>query len=142
MQLSPPVARFLDALDQISHGAIGHPDDLGMVLEGSFRGGKPQELDELVFLGKFCARAFGIMRRIGPGGEGYDRLATELRGNAEKARQLLLLLTGSLPQETRILLASRYLALTAEGFENLMTLLSDLSWVKNWQIDNRGKSPW
>jgi hypothetical protein len=142
MQLSPPVSHFLRVLDQMSHTAIRHRDDLGMVLEGAFRGGKRRELDELAFLGKFCTRAFGIMRRIGPRGEGYDRLAAELRSNTEKAKQLFTSLTGSLPRETQTLLASRYLAMTTEGFENLMTLLSDLSWVKNWQIDNREQSPW
>jgi hypothetical protein len=142
MQLSPPVSRFLDVLDHLSHAAIRHRDDLGMVLEGAFRGGKERELDELVFLGKFCARAFGIMSRVGPQGEGYDRLAAELRNNAEKARELLPALTDILPRETQTQLASRYLIMTTDGLENLITLLADLSWVKNWQIDNRGKSPW
>ncbi len=142
MQISPPVADFLGVLDSTSHASLGRRDDLGAVLEAAFRGGRERELDELAFVGKFCVRVFGIMRRIGPRGEGYDRLAAEFSSNSGRARELLSSILAGAPEEQHAALSGRYLSMTAEGMEELMALLSDLSWVKNWQIDNPGKSPW
>jgi hypothetical protein len=142
MQLSPPVSVFLGVLDQLSRAAIGRRDDLGAVLEAAYRGGREQDLDALAFAGKFCVRTLRIMERIGPGGEGYDRLAAEFSSNIENARRLLALLLAAAPEETRTAFTGRYLSMATDGIGNLMALLSDLSWVKNWQIDNPGKTPW
>ncbi len=142
MQISPPVSGFLDVLDTVSNATLGRRDDLGAVLEAAFRGGRGEELNELAFVGKFCARVFGIMKRIGPRGEGYDRLTAEFSSNSDRARRLVGSILAGAPEETRSALSERYLPLTADGMQNLMALLSDLSWVKNWQIDNPGKSPW
>ncbi len=142
MQISSPVSGFLAVLDQVSHATLGRRGDLGAVLEAAFRERRERELDELAFLGKFCARVFGIMKRIGPQGEGYDRLAGELSRNSDRARELFAVIFSGAPEETRSALSGRYLSMTADGMQNLMALLSDLSWVKNWQIDNPGKSPW
>jgi hypothetical protein len=142
VQISPPVSAFLGILDQMSRATIGRRDDLGALLEAAYRGGREQDLDALAFTGKFCVRAFGIMKRIGPGGEGYDRLAAEFSGSIDNARRLLVSLLAAAPEETRMAFTGRYLSMAADGIGNLMALLSDLSWVKNWQIDNPGKSPW
>jgi hypothetical protein len=142
MQISPPVSAFLVVLDQTSHATIGRRDDLGAVLEAAYRGGKEADLDALAFTGKFCVRTFGIMKRIGPAGEGYERLAGEFSSNTEIARRLLVSLLEAVPEETRTALADRYLSMATDGIGNLMELLSDLGRVKNWQIDNPGKSPW
>ncbi len=112
------------------------------MLEAAFRGGRWGDLGELAFLGKFCVRAFGIMKRIGPQGDGYGRLAAELEANAGRARVLFSTILAAAPEETRVALSERYLSPTVEGMGDLMALLADLSWVKNWQIDNPGKTPW
>ena len=142
MQISPPVSDFLGVLERVSNEALVRRDDLAVVLEAAFRGGRKGDLEELAFLGKFCVRAFGIMKRVGPQGDGYGRLAEELQVSTGRARALFGLILAGAPEETRSALSERYLSMTAEGMGNLMALLSDLSWVKNWQIDNPGKSPW
>ncbi len=142
MQISPPVSGFLGVLEQVSRATLARREDLGAVLEAAFQGGRKRELEELAFTGKFCARVFGIMKRIGPGGEGYDRLAAELSSNTDRARRLVASILAGAPEETRAALSGRYLSMTSDGMENLMALLSDLGWVKNWQNDNPGKSPW
>ncbi len=142
MQLSPPVFAFLGVLDRMSHEAIKRRNDLGVLLEAAYRSGRRKDLTALAFTGKFCVRSLAIMRRIGVGGDGYERLAAEFGRNADGARQLLALLLEAAPEESRAALAGRYLSLDAAGLDELLTLLADLSWVKNWQIDNPGKSPW
>lgn len=142
MQISSPVSDFLGVLERVSNATLVRRDDLAAVLEAAFRSGRKGDLEELAFLGKFCVRAFGIMKRVGPQGDGYSRLAAELEVNTGRARALFGLILAGAPEETRSGLSKRYLSMTVEGVENLMALLSDLSWVKNWQIDNPGKSPW
>ncbi len=142
MQISPPVSDFLGVLERVSRAALARRDDLAAVLEAAFRAGRKGDLEELAFLGKFCVRAFGIMERIGPQGDGYSRLAAELEASIGRARALCGSILAAAPEEARRALSERYLSMTAEGMGNLMALLSDLSWVKNWQIDNPGKSPW
>jgi hypothetical protein len=142
MQLSPPVAAFLGLLDRMSPAALVRREDLGIVLEAAYSGGKNQDLDALAFLSKFCLGTFRIIQRIGPGGEGYDRLAAEFGGNVDRARDLLASLLEAAPEEARYALTARYLSMATGSMENLMALLSDLSRVKNWQIDNPGKTPW
>jgi hypothetical protein len=142
MQLSPPVSAFLDLLDAMSEAPLVRRTDLGAVLEAAYRGGRQEDLYALAFTAKFCVRTFGIMKRIGPTGEGFDRLATEFKGNTEEARRLLTLLLASAQEESKSALADRYLSMATDGLGNLLELLSDLSRVKNWQIDNPEKTPW
>jgi len=142
MQLSPPVEVFLGVLDRLSEVRLARRADLGAVLEAAYRGAREEELYALAFTGKFCVRTFAIMKRIGPAGEGYDRLAAEFRNNAEKARRLLGSLLEAGTEEGRAALTDRYLSMATDGLGNLLELLSDLSRVKNWQIDNPEKTPW
>jgi hypothetical protein len=142
MQLSPPVSAFLDVLDRMSHQSCVRRDDLGALLEAAFQGGKEKDLSALAFTGKFCVRTLAIMKRIGAGGEPYERLAGEFGRGIDSARQLLGVLLAAMPEETRTALGGRYLPLHAGGLDELLALLADLSWIKNWEIDNPGKKPW
>jgi len=142
MELSSPVAVHLAALDLLSHNRLACRPDLALLLELAYRAQQEKDLEELSYLGKFCARTFGIMRRIGRNGEGYDRLSAELSANLEKVRSLLRSLLSTKPGNPAEEFAVRYLALTPESVQNLLALMHDLSWHKNWSIDHPGESPW
>jgi hypothetical protein len=80
-----------------------------------------------------------MMERVGPGAEGYDRLAGEFSLHMKKAAALLGTLIEAAPAEAAEVFRSRYAALTPEGLENLLALSSDLGWYKNWLIDQGRK---
>jgi hypothetical protein len=142
MTLSPAVAAFMDALEQFAPGALQRRNDFALLCEAAYRGRMERHLDELSFLGKFTLRSFGIMRRIGSGGDGYDRLSAESAASLEKIRRLCAVLVEELSPEEQHRIRSRYLDLTGESFQELLVLLQDAGWYKNWSIDHPGQMPW
>jgi hypothetical protein len=142
MTPSPAVAEFLDALERFAAQPLQRRDDFGLLCEAAYRGGKERHLDELAFLGKFVLRTLGIMRRIGEGGQGYDRLAAEAEAVLEKIRGHWTALAEELSPEERHRMSAQYLALTPGAFQDLLLLLQDAGWYKNWLIDHPGQPPW
>jgi hypothetical protein len=142
MSLSPPVVTLLAAVDALSGSKLTRRDDLGVVLEAAYRSNREEDLDELSFQAKFTVRAFGIMRRIGSGAEGYDRLSTEFESSLAKAKTLLGSLAGEAEAAAQAHFRDRYLSPSIASLEELIALFRDLSWYKNWKIDHPGVSPW
>lgn len=128
---------LLAALDTASRGQLKRRDDLGLVLD---LGASPEQsaaLDDLAFRSKFLTRTFGIMRRIGREGNGYERLESEFAANMDVVRSHLRSLFAGAPDDVRERLSSSYLAMTPAGLSDLMALLGDLAWYKNWLLDSK-----
>jgi hypothetical protein len=142
MQVSQPVADHLTALEALSQKRISRGEDVALLLEVAYSTAREKDLEDLSFHAKFSVRTAGIMKRIGRTGDGYDRLAAELSANLEKVRSLLAMFLAAAPGDAAEIFRQRYLALTPGALENLMVLLYDLSWHKNWHIDHPGQSPW
>jgi len=128
---------LLAALDTSSRGQLKRRDDLGIVLDLGAFPERSAALDDLAFRSKFLTRTFGIMQRIGRDGSGYDRLETEFAAGLEVVRGHLRTLLGDAPDEVRDRLTASYLAMTPGGMSNLMALLGDLTWYKNWLLDRK-----
>jgi hypothetical protein len=142
MHLSQPVADHLAALEALSQKKISSGGDVALLMQIAYDTAREKELEELSFHAKFCVRTAGIMKRIGRNDDGYDRLGAELSANLGKVRSLLEIFLMAAPGEAAENFSQRHLALTPGALENLMVLLYDLSWHKNWQIDHPGESPW
>lgn len=130
-----PTGEFLRALDLFSGGKLTRAEDLGLLIDLSKKAGTDDVLAELCFVAKFLSRTRAIMLRIGPDGEGYDKLAKEFGANMEKAQALMEVLLAGAPQNVQSRFRTTYLAMTQPAMENLMALYYDLSWYKNWLID-------
>jgi hypothetical protein len=135
MDLSQSTASLLDALDALSSHRLVRREDLGVLLELGGIAGQEDNLEKLSFLAKFLHRTSGIMKRIGPHGEGYETLAREFTGSLEKAVKYLQALLAVAPEQIRVRFTTAYLPVSAQGLDNLLALLHDLSWYKNWRID-------
>jgi len=139
MYMSPATSSLLASLDAMSAGTLARRADLGVLLELGAPSGRQQQLRDLSFFAKFVDRTYRIMKRIGKEGEGYETLTRELGGNLEKATALIRDLVEDAPPDEKSRFLSGYCAVTGEGLENLLALLHDLGWYKNWLIDT-GKS--
>jgi hypothetical protein len=137
MTPSSSTVSLLAALDTASRGQLKRRDDLGILLDLGASPDQSAALDNLAFRSKFLTRTFGIMQRIGREGNGYDRLESEFTANMEVARGHLRSLLSGAPDTVRDRFSSSYLALTPGGFSNLMALLGDLAWYKNWLLDSK-----
>lgn len=139
VQLSKPTLDLLKSLDALSGYTLARRSDLGTLLELSTLNGQQDILDELGFQSKFISKTFGIMTRIGKDANGYERLEREFTEAAERAKVLMRKLLESAPTLTRHGFSITYLSMTSESLQNLLGLCYDLSWYKNWLIDNSSR---
>lgn len=142
MYLSPSISAFLTVLEGHAGRTFIHRDLVGDLLQIACARDRDADLDRLSFLGKFLVRSFGIMQRIGKDAEGYDGLSKEFTVQLAEARSLLTTLLQDSPENEKQRHDIKYLAMTPAGLDNFLGLLRDLSWYKNWRIDNPGALPW
>ena len=135
MELSPSTEEFLALLDAFSGHRLSRQDDLGALFELASHPDRKGVLDKLSFQAKFISKCHGIMTRIGSNGNGYDKLMAELTTSLEEAKTLLRSLLASATSDLRVHFTSTYLGMSPESFQNLLALMYDLSWYKNWNID-------
>jgi len=139
MQLSKATMDLLASLDTLSLFKLTRRGDLGVLLELSALNKQHDVLDELSFVAKFVSKTLGIMTRIGKDGNGYEKLAREFTETVGKAKVLVERLLESAPASIRQQFSSMYLNMNTESLQNLVALCYDLSWYKNWLIDNPGQ---
>ncbi|MCK5572166.1 MAG: hypothetical protein KAJ12_05375 [Bacteroidetes bacterium] len=137
MQLSTQATALLNELDVMSRHKLSHRHDLGLLIELANQHKSIHILESLSFLAKFVSRTYRIMQRIGADAEGYDNLETEFGENLDKGRSLLRTLLEPAPIEAREHFETTFLTMNPVALENLLALYYDLSWYKNWLIDNR-----
>src|SRR5713101_5796458 len=88
--------------------------------------------EEIIFLAKFLWNSYNVMQRIGPAGEGYPKLSAEFRDTLEKMTTLIK----EGPEEVREKFKTLF-SMSHESMNNLLRLIDDLSWVKNYSIDTQ-----
>jgi len=137
VEISPETRDFVRQLNDFSAHKLTHQDDVAVLLELTRTNNLRRELEEIAFLAKFLSNTHTILKRSSNDADGYNKLSQEFRSNLEKVVAALRGIVAEAPSTTREVFSSRYFSVTAEGFENLINLLYDLSWLKNWIIDKR-----
>lgn len=141
MALRQETLEFIRALEVSANRKLHYPEVVGILVESVRVDKLRASVDELVFLAKFLTKSFGVMKRIGVDGEGYEKLSLEFKSNLEKVIALLRQCheegVGAAGPEQ----LSRFFSMTPQSLDDLMLLLSDLTLVKNWSLDGK-KMPW
>jgi hypothetical protein len=135
--ISRTTQALIDTLTAFSGNKISRPHDLGILLELGRNERHHTLLDELSFHAKFVRRSYGIMKRIGRDGEGYEKLSAAFMTNLDIVRERIRTLVAAGGGEESVRFEREYLAFSQSGLDNLMSLMYDLEWYKNWQIDHR-----
>jgi len=91
----------------------------------------------LTFHSAFAVKIFEVIRREGPGIQGFERMQQSMRDSVEQVRTSLL---KSLPDTCRTLL-ERFLERSAESQSALMRLVRDLARYKNWMLGDEPEPP-
>ncbi|MCX6138212.1 MAG: hypothetical protein NTV54_12030 [Ignavibacteriales bacterium] len=128
--------KILSEINTLAAGKLRSAEDLACLLRNCSGGSEWQSLLTLSFHAKFIVRTSGVMARVGSQADGYEKLSVEFVENLGKARALLGELLENMPGE-KASWTIRFLQLTPEALQNLMGLLYDISWIKNWEIDHR-----
>jgi hypothetical protein len=135
MPLSDTTLSLLHEIDLLSGHRLVRRDDLGMLIDCAHRSDRKELLADLAFQAKFAWKSRTVMQRIGQGAEGYDRLASEFTSAVEETRKHLGALLEGCPGAEA--LQQRTMAMTPQALEELLSLMNDLTWYKNWLIDRR-----
>jgi hypothetical protein len=144
MHISSPIRSVIEGIQLLSGGKLTLQADLGTLLELAQRGGKQPQMEELSFQAKFVASTARMMNRIGPGAEGYTKLATEFESAVARVRTAIRELLQNGEEEDRQHFERAYFALTPASLQGLIALCYDLGWYKNYlleQASSRSDSP-
>jgi hypothetical protein len=136
MTISPHTTTLVAAIERHARSVLTHRDEVRVLIELAHSSGKLQQLDELSFVAKFAHKTFGIMQRIGNDAEGHDKLSNEFTNAVEKSKSLIRSLLERSDDETRNRIGAEFLDLTPTAFQNLLTLMYDLSRYKNYRLDS------
>ena len=129
------ISIFLNELELSTGYRFTYPDAVSLILERACLENKTKIFDDLIFHAKFIVKTQEVMNRIGPKAEGYNKLAEELQASIEQAINLIRVLIESTEQLEEF--EKRFFLIETESFSRFIKLLSDLSWIKNWQIDGK-----
>jgi hypothetical protein len=137
MAISRKTRDFVQQIDELSNHRLTNQDDVAALVELAWTKDQRTRLEQIAFLAKFLSNTHAILKRSNSDTEGYDKLSSEFRVNLEKAVAELKSLIEEAPAALKESFSSKFLMLTGESFENLLSLLYDLSWIKNWYIDQK-----
>jgi hypothetical protein len=128
------VARLIAELEK-NGGTFQNPDLLHTLLDAAERSARMPVVWDAAFHSKFLVKTQEVMRRIGPSGDGYEKLSAEFTSSVEKVISRLRELKDITTAETGVRLEQEFFAMDPESFSRLMSLAVDLSRIKNWEID-------
>ena len=131
------MATFIDQLQEFSQHRLNFPRDVEVLIELATAQRHDDLFRDAIFHAKFAVKTKEVMSRIGPGGEGFDKLSTEFQNSTEKASTLLKTIVKESPDEIKRHFVNDFFSLDPASFANFMKLLEDLGWVKNWEVDGK-----
>ena len=139
--LSTETERFLEQLDTFSKNSLVHRTEIGFLLELSRNREGRALLAGIAFGAKVCWSTSILMKRIGPGAEGYERLLSEFQSTMEKTLLDLSTLLEHSPEDVRTHFTEKLFADTPNSLQVRIELFHDISWIKNWTIDHQTDVP-
>lgn len=133
----PETEQFLAALELYANRKFRFGKEIGILLDEAQKTGKTQIFEDIAFFAKFLAKSYDLMKRIGPDGEGYDKVAGEFRSSMEKSTTLLKTLVKETPDEVKQQFSGKFFHLDQESLSALMNFMKEMAWVKNWMVDGK-----
>jgi hypothetical protein len=137
MDVRPDMKDFIDELEIYAQRKLNYPVEVGELLQIVMQAKLISEFEGLIFQAKFLLRTQEIMKRIGPGVDGFEKLSTEFQSGVKKSIDFLNLFVERAPSDVARKLTDTFIITETDSFNRLMKLLSDLSWIKNWQVDGK-----
>lgn len=133
---SQRIPEFFRDLERYSKRRLEFPAEITILIEAASLG-RSELFNDAIFHAKFVVKSQEIMKRIGPTGDGYDKLSAEFSASMEKASSLLKTLVKDSPDEAKQQILRAFFSMDPDAFSRLIKLFADLSWIKNWQVDGR-----
>jgi len=137
MDVRPDMKNFIDELEIYAKRKLNYPVEVGELLQIVMQTGSVSEFEGLIFQAKFLVRTQEIMKRISPGMDGFEKLSTEFQSSVKNSIDFLNMLVERAPSEVARKLIDTFIIMETDSVNRLMKLFSDLSYIKNWQVDGK-----
>jgi hypothetical protein len=137
MNIRPDIEEFISQLEIFAKRKLNYPLEVGEILQVVLQTGLIREFENLIFQAKFLVKTQEIMQRIGPGTNGFEKLSAEFQLNVKKSIDFLNMLLERAPSEVARKLTEMFIVMETNSFHQFMKLSSDLSYIKNWQVDGK-----
>ncbi len=132
-------AAYLDSVEKFAGRKFRHRDDIAKLIE-LVKGRNQEKLfDDILFLAKFISHARTIIIRVGSESEETQKLSRELHQQMDAVTRLLRTIWNDAPGDDRNAMISKYLTLDHAHLADLFSLLYELSWIKNYTLDQNGR---
>ncbi len=96
-----------------------------------------QVFDDVLFFSKFLTQASSVLKREGIGSDVLENLKNEFSVNLEKTHTLLRTIVKETEEPGRGEFISQFLGMTPECMEHLLALTKELTWIKNYNLDQK-----
>ncbi|MBI4811124.1 MAG: hypothetical protein HY800_06760 [Ignavibacteriales bacterium] len=126
---------FVSDVEKFAQKKFHFKPEIEYLLELSKENKLEQVFDELTFYAKFVSNAHNILNRTGMDGTDTVKLSDEYKLNLQRAYSLLSTLTEFAPDDVKNSFAKRIQIVSPDSVENLLSLMYELSWVKNYNLD-------
>ena len=131
---------YLDHAERFAGREFSRRDDLDRLLRAAREPDGAPLFDEVLFLAKFCDRAFGIIRRTGPGSDEVVKLTAELASATGRITALigtLLTLKGEVGREGGGIAEHATAPSDHASFAKLRILIGELATLKNFELQGQ-----
>lgn len=137
MDVQLTTAQFIEQLQSYANRSNLFPREVEQLINATNQRGLEQIFLDAIFHAKFATKTREVMNRIGRDGEGFDKLSAEFQKSIEKVTTLLKTIVKESPEDVKKHFVNDFFAMDQKSFSNLLKLLEDLSWVKNWEVDGK-----
>lgn len=127
---------FLEKVDLLSGGKLKHKDDLFLLISVADKEKKEKDFEEIIFFAKFIVSLFRILQKKQADKEGENKIKEEFSLHLQKIKSMLSVFMHTDSGEAEEF-EKKYFSQNRDSFALFIELLTDLSWIKNSQIDNK-----
>jgi len=140
MAIPSTTQSYIDEVEKFMQRKFQFRHEVALLLDEAAIHSQQKLLDEIAFSAKFVVNASNILKREGTGREETAKLEHEFKDGIEHSSSLLRELIAGVSDDERNLFTSRFLSISHDGMNNLMKLLYELSWLKNYSLDTQRQS--
>ncbi|HTK81251.1 MAG TPA: hypothetical protein VL633_03090 [Bacteroidota bacterium] len=128
---------LIDSVEQASGKKFTFRSEIGLLHDVAQKEGRARDFEDITFYAKFIHHASGILQRFGASGEETVKLSAEFKEKLQTVTGLLLSLVKQAPEPDQSEFVKRFFSPTPDSMNNLLSLLRELSWIKNYSLDQR-----
>jgi hypothetical protein len=129
-------AQILAEIEKSIGKKFAHSKEITAILLAAQQHRLKEPLDQLLFYSKFLVNAQTVLNRSGIAADETEKLSNEFRASLEKVKNNLTSIFSRGEEAERRAFGEAFMDLTPVSLQNLLSLVRELSWLKNFELDS------